>query len=151
MNRLSLLIIATILSSLVSGRAQAQNWPRFRGDNGSGISDLQGIPSTWSEKDYAWKIELPHVGHSSPIVWEKALFVTSATEGGSERFLHCMDADSGKERWQVSIKVHESQKHQKNSWASSTPVTDGSRVCVLLADDARLMAISWDFSGKEIS
>lgn len=150
MNRLSLLLLVSVLSSLVSTRASAQNWPRFRGENGSGISDLQGIPSTWSDDGYAWRIELPHVGHSAPIVWKKTLFVTSATEGGGERFVHCLDADSGEERWLVSIKVNPSEKHQKNSWASSTPTTDGSRVYVLFADDARLMAIAWDFNGQEV-
>ncbi|MEJ7591268.1 MAG: PQQ-binding-like beta-propeller repeat protein [Planctomycetaceae bacterium] len=76
---------------------------------------MKGIPSAWKDGDYAWKIELPHVGHSSPIIWEKTLFMTSATEGGGERFVHCLDADSGKERWQASIKMNESKKHQKNS------------------------------------
>ena len=149
MRRLSLLMSACVLGSLFSAEAWAQNWTRFRGDNGTGVSDLKGIPSTWKDSDYAWKIELPHVGHSSPIIWEKTLFMTSATEGGGERFVHCLDADSGQERWQASIKLHESKKHQKNSWASSTPVTDGARVYVLFADDARLLVVAWNFDGKE--
>ena len=147
MRRLPLLIVTCVLSTMDS--AQAQNWPRFRGENGAGVSDLKGIPSNWKDDDYAWKIELPHVGHSSPIVWEKMLFVTSATEGGGERFVHCLDADSGEEHWQASIKLNESKKHQKNSWASSTPTTDGHRICVLFADDARLLVAAWDFDGEE--
>ena len=149
MRQLSLLVSACVLSSLFSAQAWAQNWTRFRGDNGTGISDLKGIPAKWTDSDYAWKIELPHVGHSSPIIWEKTLFVTSATEGGDERFVHCLDADSGQERWQASIKLHESKKHPKNSWASSTPATDGTRVYVLFADDARLLVVAWNFDGKE--
>ena len=150
MRRLSLIVSACVLSSLCSAQALAQNWARFRGDNGTGLSDVKGIPSTWKDSDYAWKIELPHVGHSSPIIWEKTLFVTSATEGGGERFVHCLDADSGKERWQASIKMNESKKHQKNSWASSTPATDGTRVYVLFADDSRLLVVAWNFDGEEI-
>ncbi len=150
MRRLFLFLTMTCgLSLLLSTRTNAQNWTRFRGENGAGISDLKGIPSRWSDSDYAWKIELPHVGHSSPIIWEKMLFVTTATEGGGERFLHCLDADSGKERWQASIKLNESRKHQKNSWASSTPATDGDRVYVLFADDTRQLVVAWDFSGEE--
>ncbi|MBC7965191.1 MAG: PQQ-binding-like beta-propeller repeat protein, partial [Fuerstia sp.] len=150
MRRLSLILVACVLSSIVSAQALAQNWARFRGENGAGVSDLKGIPSTWTDSDYAWKIELPHVGHSSPIIWEKTLFVTSATEGGGERFVHCLDADSGQERWQASIKLNESKKHQKNSWASSTPATDGTRVYVLFADDTRLLVVAWNFDGEEI-
>jgi outer membrane protein assembly factor BamB len=111
MRRLSLLLllVSGVLSSMVSAQARGQNWARFRGENGAGVSDLKGIPSTWKDSDYAWKIELPHIGHSAPIIWEKTLFVTSATEGGGERFVHCLDADTGKERWQASIKLNESK------------------------------------------
>ena len=149
MSRLPLLLMTSLLTSIVSAQAPAQNWSRFRGENGSGISDLPGIPSTWTDDDYAWKIELPYIGHSSPIVWGKTLFVTSATEGGGERFVHCLNADTGQELWQKSIKLNESRKHQKNSWASSTPATDGKRVYVLFADDAQLLAVAWDFNGRE--
>ena len=149
MSRLPLLLMTSVLTCIVSAQAPAQNWPRFRGENGLGICDLPGIPSSWTDDDYAWKIELPYIGHSSPIVWGKTLFVTSATEGGGERFVHCLNADTGKELWQKSIKLNESRKHQKNSWASSTPVTDGDRVYVLFADDAQLLAVAWDFSGQE--
>ena len=150
MHRRSFFLAGFLLSLLMASQVEAQNWPRFRGENGAGTSDLKGIPSTWTESDYAWKIEFPNAGHSCPIIWDKTLFVTSATEGGAERFVHCIDADTGKEHWQKSLKLNESKKHQKNSWASSTPVTDGTRVYVLFADDARQFAIAWDFKGNEV-
>lgn len=145
--RVSILLLAAVLCTSSS---DAENWPRFRGENGSGLSNQPGIPSTWTENDYAWKVEFQHVGHSAPIIWGKSLFVTSATEGGGERFLHCLDADSGEQRWQVSMKLGESSKHPKNSWASSTPATDGQRVYVLFADSEKLLAAAWDFAGKEV-
>ena len=148
MNRLSVITLPALI--LFASTAEAQNWPRFRGENGAGISTVAGIPTTWTKKDYAWEIELPHIGHSSPVIWDKLLFVTSATEGGGERFLHCLDADSGKQLWQVSVKLGESHKHDKNSWASSTPATDGQRVYTLFADEQKLLATAWDFAGNEV-
>lgn len=150
MNRLIPAFVVLLAAGLLPVFSEAENWPRFRGENGSGLSNQAGLPSTWTENDYAWKVELPHVGHSAPIVWEKSLFVTSATEGGGERFLHCLDADSGTQRWQVTVPLGESKKHPKNSWASSTPATDGLRVYVLLADSKKLMATAWDFAGNQI-
>ncbi len=129
---------------------QAQNWTRFRGENGAGLSDLKGIPLNWSESDYAWTFEPEHVGHSSPVVWEKSVFITSASEGGTERFVHCLDADTGKERWKVSLGFAVSEKHQKNSWASSTPTTDGERIYAIFSDDQSQIVTAWDFQGKEI-
>ena len=125
------------------------NWPRFRGAAGLGTSSQQHIPVTWNADQPAWKVTLPAIGHSSPVIWGKHLFVTSATEGGSERFMHCLDADSGAKLWDASFKMEASRKHQKNSWASSTPATDGTIVCCLFADASKLVAKAWNFAGKE--
>jgi outer membrane protein assembly factor BamB len=84
------------------------------------------------------------------VIWEKTLFVTSATEGGGTRYLHCLHADSGQERWQTSVTLGESKKHLKNSWASSTPATDGQRVYVMFADNAKLTITAWNFEGMQV-
>ena len=138
------------LVSLFLDKASAENWPRFRGENGTGLSTQPGIPVAWEAADYAWTIDLPGVGHSAPVIWEKTLFVTSATEGGGTRYLHCLDADSGQQRWQTSVTLGESKKHLKNSWASSTPATDGQRVYVMFADSSKLTITAWNFEGKQV-
>lgn len=146
----SLILSANLLALSIMSLVEADNWPRFRGNNGDGRSEQKGIPSTWTDSDYAWKVELPNVGHSAPVVWEKTLFLTSATEGGAQRYVHCFDADTGQQRWTANVKMTESHKHQKNSWASSTPVTDGKRVCVMFADSEKLSVTAWDFSGQQL-
>jgi outer membrane protein assembly factor BamB len=150
MNKLKLILVVIPALAMCPRTSEAENWPRFRGENGGGLSSQSGIPATWTDSDYAWKVELPTVGHSAPIVWNKSLFVTSATEGGGERFLHCFDADSGEQRWQGSLRLGESKKHLKNSWASSTPTTDGKCVYALFADNEKLIAGAWDFDGQRV-
>lgn len=150
MNTILRLSALCALLASTAAVAHAENWTRFRGENGSGLSSQPGIPVTWGEDGYAWKVTLPHVGHSAPVIWEKSLFVTSATEGGGERFMHCLDADSGEQKWQASLKMGESKKHLKNSWASSTPATDGQRVYAMFADSAKLVIAAWDFSGQSV-
>ncbi len=151
---LSLLALCLFNASAgVSGPSEllaADNWPRFRGENGTGISSLKGIPTQWTDQDYAWKFSPGQIGHSSPIVWDKTLFMTSASEGGIERFIHSVNADSGIENWRVSLGFTPSPKHEKNSWASSTPTTDGQRVYTIFADEASQIVGAWDFNGKEI-
>lgn len=74
--------------------AGAENWPRFRGSDGSGVSAEQGIPGTWDADAIAWTTELPGVGHSAPAIWDQHLFVTSATaETGVIRELHALHAE----------------------------------------------------------
>lgn len=145
---LSLLALHLCLLQCSTATAQ-ENWPRFRGAAGLGVSAQSGIPVTWNADQPTWKVQLPTIGHSSPVIWGKHLFVTSATDGGSERFIHCYNADSGASLWNASFKMEASRKHQKNSWASSTPATDGNIVCCLFADAQRLVVKAWDFSGKE--
>ena len=69
--------LAVFLPGLV-GTVDGQQWNRFRGPNGSGISEATTVPVRWDEKDYNWTIQLPGSGHSSPVSWDNRLFVTSA-------------------------------------------------------------------------
>lgn len=130
------------------GVCSAENWPRFRGENGVGISDLQGVPTTWSEGDYEWTLDLPGVGHASPIVWGDRLFVTSAIDEGAVRYLYCVNAGTGKVLWSRIVGTNRSHKHSKNSWASSTPATDGERVYVAFSDDEDYRLQCYDYDGN---
>ena len=67
-----------MLALMVAGTARAENWDRFRGPNGAGQSDAAAIPSEWKEANFLWKQPLPGVGHSSPVIWDDRVFVTSA-------------------------------------------------------------------------
>ena len=135
-------------SVLLSNVASAENWSRFRGDNGEGVSSQKGIPTSWSDGNYKWNIELPGVGHAAPIVWGDNLFVTAATDHGFIRRLLCLDPATGKEKWQREIAMSDSHKHSKSSWASSTPVTDGKLVYVAFADIERYLVSAYDFDGN---
>ncbi len=141
-------VAAAVLATLMNGSGQAENWSRFRGDDGTGVSAQKGLPLTWSDGNYAWNIELPGEGHAAPIIWEKTLFTTSATDQGKTRLLICLDAETGAERWTRSIGMNVSVKHPKSSWASSTPVTDGKLVYVAFADEEKYLVNAYDFDGK---
>lgn len=146
MNRLWTLV--AVLAVISPSVASASNWPRFRGENGTGISDQKGIPVEWSEGSYEWNIELPGVGHSAPVIWADHLFVTSAEDRGLVRHVLCLDPATGEEKWRRDIAMSDSHKHSKSSWASSTPVTDGERLYVAFADVSRYMVTAYDFDGN---
>lgn len=128
--------------------ACAENWTRFRGPNGTGVSGQKGIPTTWSPGDYAWKVTLPGLGHSSPVIWEDKLFVTSAIDEGTVRYLHCLNTRTGKQLWRRQTGLNRSHKHSKSSWASATPVVDGDRVYVAFADKESYFLAAYDFDGE---
>lgn len=140
--------ICLILSAITA--VQAENWPRFRGIDGSGISSEKGFPQQWTEKDYTWKLELPGLGHSSPSIWGDNLFVTAALGEGETRYLFCIDPKTGQEKWRRETKLKKSHKHRKGSWASSTPATDGEHVYVEFADEESYLLIAYDLKGNQI-
>jgi len=128
----------------------AENWSRFRGENGTGVSLQTGISVTWDDDAIAWQVDLPGIGHSSPCIWEKALFVTSATDEGTRRLLLRLNADTGDEVWRRELALETNHLHRKNSWASGTPATDGLRVYVIFADTKTHAVAAWDFDGNEL-
>ena len=142
----SLVLLFSVLVSSVS----AENWPRYRGADGLGVTAEKGIPASWSQGDYEWVTELPGEGHSSPVVWDQDLFVTSATDEGKSRQLHCLDATTGKIKWSRTSEFQSNPKHAKNSFASSTPATDGERVYVAFADEERFGLLAYDFEGNRL-
>jgi outer membrane protein assembly factor BamB len=59
-----------------------RDWPRWRGADGSGVSDETGLPHEWSAtRNVRWKTAIPGRGHSSPIVWGNRIFLTTSVEG----------------------------------------------------------------------
>jgi outer membrane protein assembly factor BamB len=59
--------------------APADDWPQFRGPNGSATSPDAQLPAEWGrDKNVAWKVKLPGYAWSCPVVWGDKVFVTTA-------------------------------------------------------------------------
>ena len=149
MRRLSPLLIA-VLVLFFAGVADAENWARFRGPDGKGISSQKGLPVTWTDKDYKWKIAVPGLGHSSPCVWDNHVFLTSALDKGAQRLVMAIAADSGKVLWTDKLASNTHEKHALNSYASGTPASDGTRVFVLFTTNDDTVVRAYNFAGKPL-
>jgi outer membrane protein assembly factor BamB len=124
------------------------NWSRFRGPNGVGVSE-DVIPVKWTEKDFAWKTELPGGGHSSPVVWGDDVFVTAADEDEGKRYLVCINATDGRIRWTAEDEFKAYHKHGENSFASSTPAVDEKNVYLEWTTQDTFSVVAIDRSGKQ--
>src|SRR5437588_1490092 len=79
------------------------SWDRFRGPNGTGTSDDSDVPLKFGAgESVVWKVALPGLGNSSPVVWGDHLFLQSASNDGKQRSLLCLDTADGGVRWQKS-------------------------------------------------
>jgi outer membrane protein assembly factor BamB len=161
---------------LTTASSLAGNWPQWRGPDGSGISNEKNLPAEWSvSKNIKWKTPIEGRGHSSPIVWGKMIFLTTAIEGevvpGAKAAKHMMDnkefihpdsvgankkhtfkvmalnRETGKVLWDVVAfeGTPYDDRHRKSSYAASTPATDGKMVYAFFGSEG---LYAYDYSGK---
>jgi outer membrane protein assembly factor BamB len=129
---------------------QGQEWTRFRGPNGSGISEAKTIPVQITEQDFNWRIALPGEGHSSPVLWGSRLFITSADERSGKRYLICIHAIDGKTLWTRSYDFKPDRRHQFNSYASYTPTVDAEAVYTIWASEESFIVTALTHAGRDI-
>ena len=121
-----------LLVFLFEGRLSA-DWPQFRGPDGQGHSDEQGIPVHWSEeKNVTWKSAVPGKGLSSPVIAGNQVWMTSAENEGKSLRAICLDKTSGQRLHNIEVLTPEDvgPRHTTNGYASPTPVLDGKHVYV---------------------
>src|SRR5580765_5276525 len=121
----------TIAAEACAFNGIAQEWTRFRGPNGSGISQAKTIPTKITDADINWKVELPGTGHSSPVLWGERIFLTSTGDKSGGIFVLCLSAADGRLLWQENFSLNPFSRHPFNSYASSTPAVDAERVYVV--------------------
>src|SRR5436190_13042285 len=149
MNALNIFLAVVLLGVCeVSGRAQ--EWTRFRGPNGTGISHAKTIPTKITDRDINWKIELPGSGHSSPVLWGEKIFLTSTGDKAGGIAVLCVDARDGKMIWKRDFALTPFTRHQFNSFASSTPAVDAERVYIAWNEPEHFMLTALDHNGKTI-
>lgn len=128
--------------------ANAQEWTRFRGPNGQGISDAKTIPTKFTAKDYTWKQKLPGEGHGSPSLWGDKLFLVSADKASATRSVICLDANTGKPAWETEIDGNTHHLHQFNHYGTCTPAVDANLVYIYAGSDKNTRVIALDHNGK---
>jgi len=156
---------------LIVSCAAAQNWPSFRGPNATGVVEGRTMPVKWdAEKSSGilWKMPIPGLAHSSPVVWGNKVFITTAisTEQKPEtRFglygdvapvkenpkhtwkVFCLDKQTGKVLWERTVYegVPKVKRHPKATHASSTPATNGKQIIALFGSEG---LYCYDLNGK---
>ena len=156
-------LIALLLTVPHWVTAAPGNWARFRGPGGKGSSSTAADTLThWSESEnLQWKTPLPGPGSSSPIVWERRVFVTcysgyGAQTGGAKddlrRHLVCIDRESGDIVWTKTVVGGTPEDDYQgylteHGYASNTSVTDGERVYAFFGKSG---VFAFDFDGQQL-
>jgi outer membrane protein assembly factor BamB len=121
-------LIALLLPGITASAEPAPNWPHWRGPRDNGSTESGSYPVHWdNDKQLLWKITLPGKGCSTPIVWDRQIFLTAPIE--SQDGLLAFDW-SGKRIWQQTFGPEKSGKNVHGSGSNPSPASDGNSVFV---------------------
>ena len=123
-------VLLTLLFAVV-----AEDWSQFRGPRADGHVRHKNVPTTWSdEKKIVWRVPVPGLGWSSPVVVDGAVYLTTAVPVGEGLSLRALAIDSatGKTIWDREVRsvAKAPTIHAKNSHASPTPIVHAGAVYV---------------------
>lgn len=140
---------AIAVRAIMPAPGAERQWPRLRGPDGQGTTFDTELPLHWGPREnVVWKIEIPGRGNSSPVIWDDRIFITTASDDGQERKLVCYARSDGRLLWQIAAPRPSAREtlYKKNTFASSTPVTDGQRVIAFFGNSGLLCA---DLDGSQ--
>lgn len=142
-------VVGILLTYWTALPAAAENWPAWRGPQGSGASSEKMLPLKWSKSENVrWHVELPGPGNSSPIVWGDRVFVSQEVQDENRRTLMCFDRSNGKLLWQKGVTYTEREPtHDTNPYCAGTPATDGEHIYVCFGSPG---VYAYDFDGNEV-
>jgi outer membrane protein assembly factor BamB len=146
MSRASLLFLATLAAAAafavapvatVATPESQRYWPEWRGPLGTGEAPLATPPREWDgTKNVAWKIPVPGVGKSSPVIWNDMVILTTAVPKDNtpdpelEWTVLAYGRADGSLKWKRVVrtaKPHEGH-HKDGTFASGSALTDGKRI-----------------------
>lgn len=137
-------LIVLLPGVIVAGSAAAQEWWRFRGPNGTGVSEALALPSELDASEPLWSRPVPR-GRSSPILVDGRLYLTGLD---SDRLVTlALSAETGDELWRAELeRSRRDGIYGQNDSASATPTSDGESLYVFFTE---LGLVSLDLEGRE--
>jgi len=114
--------------TLTSARAESNsNWPSWRGPHDNGTAEQGAYVVNLDPTNALWRVTLSGKGCSTPIVWDKYIFLTAPTNGLDA--ILALDWD-GKPLWTTSFDKESPGAHRNGSGSNPSPVTDGKTIFV---------------------
>lgn len=124
--------IVVLFSLFQNSTAQDKNWTNFRGSGSNGLAEAENIPLKWDETVIKWKTEIHDKGHSSPVIFNNQIWVTTAKADGKELYAVCIDFKTGEIIYDLKVFTPDEveEKHQLNTYATPTPCIEKGFVYV---------------------
>lgn len=140
------LIVVTISMLSAALPTGAQEWSRFRGPNGSGVSSSKSLPVEFGpDTNLRWTTGVPFA-RSSPVLTHDRVFLTAVDDGAFA--VLALDRSSGEELWRRSVnRDRHADMHHDTDSGTPSPVTDGQNVFAFFQESG---LVAFDGTGDEI-
>ncbi len=144
---ISPLALSVAVSLVFATNLFADNWPMWRGPLGTGVAKEKQLPTRWdSQTNVKWKTPLPERGNSTPVIWEKRVFLTQAR--ASQRLVVCLNRADGSVLWEKGTDYAGPEKfHPTNTPCAASPATDGE---IIVANFGSAGIFAFDFEGRKL-
>ena len=150
-----------------------RQWPGFRGYLSSGVLDNANLPEYFDLNkmmNIKWKIDIPGLGLSSPVIWGPHLYITTAiSKEDKEGFkpgiygdispvndssvhewkVYCINKNTGDLIWERTsfIGVPKIKRHPKSTHANSSVATDGKYIIAFFGSEG---LFCYDLNGNNL-
>ena len=142
---MSTFIATLVVMALAAVPLTAEHWPQWRGPLLNGISPERELPLRWTTtENVTWKLPLPEVSGSTPIVWGDQVFLSVGQ--GSDLSLWSVDRRTGTVQWRRPLGGG-NRRMMKQQMSSPSPATDGRLVWVMTGTG---IVKAFNLAGKEL-
>ena len=175
MNKFLIITLFAAFCISISGQKNSvdpnRQWSVYRGPHSSGFLNNANIPDNWdveSSQNIKWKIDIPGLALSGPVIWGDDLFLTTAISDSDTSGLRTgiygdgepvkdssvhdfkvyrFNKHTGKLIWERTSYsgIPEVGRHPKATHANCTPVTDGKYVVAFFGSEG---LYCYDFDGN---
>ncbi len=166
--------LITCKTATISGQIKPERqWPSYRGYMSSGVLDNANLPESFDAGksiNIRWKVQIPGLGHSSPVIWGDKLFITTAISAADKEGIKtgiygdgmpvadssvhdwkviCLDKNSGKTLWEKTAYtgIPKIKRHPKSTHANTSVATNGKNVVAFFGSEG---LYCYDMDGKLI-
>ncbi len=138
-----------------------RQWSSYRGYYSTGILENTTLPDQWDIEEgvnIKWKVDVPGLALSCPIIWGDKLFITSAISKSDNKVLragayvnsnpvedesvhdwmvYCFDNATGDIIWErkAFTGIPQVKRHPKSTHANCTPATDGKHIVAFFGSE----------------
>jgi len=146
-------------------------WPSYRGYLADGFLSHADLPDHWdleTMENIKWRLQIPGLGLSCPVIWNDRIFVTTALsesdQGGfrtgiygdiepvSDSSVHrwivyCIDRNKGEVLWENTAHtgIPMVKRHPKSTHANTSVATDGNFIVAFFGSEG---LYCYDFNGN---